>query len=239
MIPTRKQTIIWDKTQTPRSCYFDDVYFNTDGAISESTYVFIDGNNLYERFLQHTTTTFVVGETGFGSGLNFLILWKTFLQFRQQNTEHPLRKLQFYSVEKYPLSQKEMIDIHQVIIKDDTLQQLAIKLQKNYYQKNCLFEEVSLTILLADVNQFPLFLAQNNHIIDAWFFDGFSPQKNPEMWAESLFNACFQVTALHGSFATFSAAGFVRRNLVNAGFIVNKRKGYGIKREMLIGTKRS
>ena len=77
-----ESTIIWNDNQIPISRYFDDVYFNTDGAVDETHYVFIEGNCLYDRFLQHQQETFTIGETGFGSGLSFLITWQTFKQFR-------------------------------------------------------------------------------------------------------------------------------------------------------------
>ncbi|OCG08910.1 hypothetical protein A9G13_02285 [Gilliamella sp. wkB178] len=231
-------TIFWDENQNPMSSYFNDVYFNTDGAIAETNYVFIEGNNLYQRFIQHQSDQFIVGETGFGSGLSFLLLWQTFLQFRQQYPEHILKQLQFFSVEKYPLSKPEMIKIHSTIIPNNlSLSSLAKQLQTNFNQSSWQLKEVSLAVFNGDVSDFPDFLAQQQLLVDAWFFDGFSPAKNPDMWSESLFKACFQLTASQGSFATFTAAGFVRRNLINAGFVVSKRQGFGVKREMLIGYK--
>ncbi|OCG03038.1 tRNA (5-methylaminomethyl-2-thiouridine)(34)-methyltransferase MnmD [Gilliamella sp. wkB112] len=234
-----KATIFWDENQNPMSSYFNDVYFNTDGAIAETNYVFIEGNNLYQRFLQHCRDEFIVGETGFGSGLSFLLLWHTFLQFRQQHPEHILKQLKFFSVEKYPLSKSDMVKIHDSIIPNNQpLSSLAKQLQTKLDQGSWQQTEVSLAIFNGDVSYFPDFLVQQQLLVDAWFFDGFSPAKNPDMWSESLFNACFQLTASHGSFATFTAAGFVRRNLINAGFVVSKRQGFGVKREMLIGYKK-
>lgn len=233
-----KSTIIWNENQTPISIYFDDVYFNTVGAIEEITYVFIEGNDLHQRFLQHKQDTFIVGETGFGSGLNFLILWQTFLHFRNQYPDHILKQLKFFSVEKYPLSLEELTQIHhRVIVKDDNLQILALQLQSSLSISNCQFENVTLSICYDDIRYFPDFLRKQNVFIDAWFFDGFSPIKNPDMWTELLLKKCFTLTVPSGTFATFTAAGFVRRNLLNAGFKVFKRKGFGIKREMLVGKK--
>ena len=74
---------------------------------------------------------------------------------------------------------------------------------------------------------------------DAWYLDGFAPARNPEMWSEGLMKAVAQHTAPDGTFATYAAAGFVRRNLTAAGFAVEKRRGFGGKREMLAGIKRS
>ncbi|MBI0006488.1 tRNA (5-methylaminomethyl-2-thiouridine)(34)-methyltransferase MnmD [Gilliamella sp. W8126] len=234
-----ESTIIWDDNQIPLSRYFDDVYFNTDGAVDETRYVFIEGNCLYERFLQHQQETFTIGETGFGSGLSFLVAWQTFKQFRQKNPNSNLKKLNFFSVEKYPLSASEISKIHdKVINSEDSLSPLAKQLQDFLIKSDVgSLDETNLLICYDDISCFADFLVQQNSLIDAWFFDGFSPAKNPDMWNESLFKRCYQLTREKGTFATFTAAGFVRRNLINAGFNVEKRKGFGIKREMLIGQK--
>ena len=234
-----ESTIIWNDNQIPISRYFDDVYFNTDGAVDETRYVFIEGNCLYDRFLQHQQETFTIGETGFGSGLSFLITWQTFKQFRRKNPNSNLKKLNFFSVEKYPLSASEMSKIHNKVINhNDALWPLAKQLQDSLKRSDVdSLEEANLLICYDDISCFADFLVQQNSFIDAWFFDGFSPAKNPDMWSESLFKQCYDLTSKGGSFATFTAAGFVRRNLNSAGFKVEKRKGFGIKREMLIGGK--
>lgn len=234
-----ESTIIWNDNQIPISRYFDDVYFNTDGAVDETRYVFIEGNCLYDRFLQHQQETFTIGETGFGSGLSFLITWQTFKQFRQKNPNSNLKKLNFFSVEKYPLSASEMSKIHNKVINhNDALWPLAKQLQDSLKRSDVdSLEEANLLICYDDISCFADFLVQQNSFIDAWFFDGFSPAKNPDMWSESLFKQCYDLTSKGGSFATFTAAGFVRRNLINAGFNIKKRKGFGLKREMLIGSK--
>jgi tRNA U34 5-methylaminomethyl-2-thiouridine-forming methyltransferase MnmC len=234
-----ESTIIWDDNQNPISRYFDDVYFNTNGAIDETRYVFIEGNTLFDRFLQHQHQTFNISETGFGSGLSFLIAWQMFKQFRKQNPNSPLKKLNFFSVEKYPLSELDMLKVHNKVLNgNDSLSLLAQQLRE-YLKKsdNLSLGETNLLVCYDDISRFPDFLVQQNSLIDVWFFDGFSPAKNPDMWSASLFKQCYNLTNKGGSFATFTAASFVRRNLINAGFTVKKRKGFGIKREMLIGHK--
>lgn len=235
----QKSTIIWNENQAPLSVYFDDIYFNTQGAVAETKYVFIEGNHLQQRFIQHDKDTFIIGETGFGSGLSFLIAWQTFLTFKKEYPNHQLQQLKFISIEKYPLSVTEMMKMHQAAIEDERQLQLLAKQLYAYLTDNtCHLDKVSLDVLYDDIQYFPEFLAKQNGLIDAWFFDGFSPAKNPDMWSESLFKSCFQYTSQKGTFATFSAAGFVRRNLINAGFNVIKQKGFGLKREMLIGSKK-
>ena len=76
---------------------------------------------------------------------------------------------------------------------------------------------------------------QPNSAVDAWFLDGFSPAKNPDMWQDSLFQQMALLSNNHTSFATFTSASAVRRQLMAAGFQVNKQAGYAKKREMLYG----
>ncbi|RKS85080.1 tRNA 5-methylaminomethyl-2-thiouridine biosynthesis bifunctional protein [Orbus hercynius] len=230
--------VVWNNSVTPISIHFDDVYFNTDDAIAETTYVFIDGNHLSERFIAHTKSTFTIGETGFGSGLNFLIAWHYFLQFKQQHPNHVLKHLQFFSIEKYPLSLTELTTIHRAIIQEVNLANLAQILQNNWPCAHYQNEQVTLNVYFADIMLFSAHLKQSNTLIDAWFFDGFSPTKNPEMWSAPLFHSLYAQTAKSGTFATFTAASYARRNLLSAGFEVYKHKGYGKKREMLIGYKK-
>lgn len=229
--------IVWKDSCTPISVHFNDVYFNDDGAIAETMYVFIEGNNLNERFLAHRQPIFTIGETGFGAGLNFLIAWQQFLLFRQKHPQHILKTLQFFSCEKYPLTLTELTKIHQAIFDDADLLNLATQLQNGWQEYNMATDHVLLHVLISDISQFAAQLSAHNVTVDAWFFDGFSPAKNAEMWSTELFGELYAVTSAKGTFATFTAAGQVKRNLNDAGFIVSKRKGYGKKREMLVGKK--
>jgi tRNA U34 5-methylaminomethyl-2-thiouridine-forming methyltransferase MnmC len=72
---------------------------------------------------------------------------------------------------------------------------------------------------------------------DAWYLDGFAPKRNPDMWSQELMRLAYEKTVGGGTFATYAAAGFVRRNLQAAGFTVERRPGFGSKREMLGGVK--
>ena len=72
---------------------------------------------------------------------------------------------------------------------------------------------------------------------DAWYLDGFAPSRNPDMWSAGLMQEVFRHTKAGGSFATYTSAGWVRRNLAAAGFAVEKRPGFAGKREMLCGRK--
>ncbi|WP_368752106.1 tRNA (5-methylaminomethyl-2-thiouridine)(34)-methyltransferase MnmD, partial [Klebsiella oxytoca] len=95
---------------------------------------------------------------------------------------------------------------------------------------------ITLDLWFGDINQLTNELDDSlNQQVDAWFLDGFAPAKNPDMWTAELFAAMARLARPGGTLATFTSAGFVRRGLEEAGFSMQKRKGFGRKREMLIG----
>ena len=98
---------------TPVSRDFDDVYFSNDNGLEETRYVFLDGNQLSTRFPEHPRSLFVVAESGFGTGLNFLTLWQAFDQFHAAHPEATLQRLHFISFEKFPLTAHDLRQAHQ------------------------------------------------------------------------------------------------------------------------------
>jgi tRNA 5-methylaminomethyl-2-thiouridine biosynthesis bifunctional protein len=182
----------------------------------------------------------VVAESGFGTGLNFLTLWQTFAQFRAAHPEATLQRLHFISFEKFPLTLADLILAHQHW---PELAPFAEQLQKQWPQPlpgchRLILDDgwVTLDLWLGDINELTETLDDSlNQKVDAWFLDGFAPSKNPEMWNENLFAAMARLVRPGGTFATFTCAGFVRRGLKEAGFSVQKVKGFGRKREMLVG----
>lgn len=235
-------TLSFNAEGTPVSREFDDVYFSNDNGLQETRYVFLNGNDLPARFEQHDRSVMVVAESGFGTGLNFLALWQAFDAFQTAHPEATLRHLHFISFEKFPLCA------------DD----LALA-QKHWPELACLAEtlraqwpmawpgchrlllaggRITLDLWFGDINHLVDQLdASHNGQVDAWFLDGFAPAKNPDMWTPGLFSAIARLARPGGTLATFTAAGFVRRGLADAGFTMTRRKGFGRKREMLIGTR--
>ncbi len=214
----------------PCSTQFDDIYFSPQDGMGESHYNFIEGNQLPERFSNLLQPVFTIAETGFGTGLNFFLtaeLWQETVQNNQL--------LHYVSVEKYPIQKKFLEEIYQKNnwqndLTDTFLQQYAnctaghnqIKIGNN----------IQLSLLIGEaIEQFQ----QLDFSADAWFLDGFAPNKNPDMWSPELFHLIAQKTNNQGSFATFTAASMVRKNLQAAGFAVNKGEGFGRKRERLLG----
>lgn len=225
---------------TPVSRDFDDVYFSNDNGLEETRYVFLDGNQLNARFPEHPRSQFVVAESGFGTGLNFLTLWQAFDQFRAAHPEATLQRLHFISFEKYPLTAHDLVLAHQHW---PELRVWAEQLQAQWplplggcHRLVMDGGRVTLDLWLGDINELTDQLDDSlNQKVDAWFLDGFAPAKNPDMWSEHLFSAMARLARPGATLATFTCAGFVRRGLQEAGFTMRKTKGFGRKREMLVG----
>lgn len=225
---------------TPVSRDFDDVYFSNDNGLEETRYVFLDGNQLNARFPTHPRSLFVVAESGFGTGLNFLTLWQMFDQFHAAHPDATLQRLHFISFEKFPLTAHDLRLAHQHW---PELAPWAEQLQTQWppHLGGChrlLLDggRVTLDLWLGDINDLTDKLDDSmNQKVDAWFLDGFAPAKNPDMWSQHLFNAMARLARPGATLATFTSAGFVRRGLQEAGFTMQKTKGFGRKRDMLVG----
>ncbi|AWR68099.1 MULTISPECIES: bifunctional tRNA (5-methylaminomethyl-2-thiouridine)(34)-methyltransferase MnmD/FAD-dependent 5-carboxymethylaminomethyl-2-thiouridine(34) oxidoreductase MnmC [Enterobacter] len=225
---------------TPVSRDFDDVYFSNDNGLEETRYVFLDGNHLGTRFPEHPRSLFVVAESGFGTGLNFLTLWQAFDCFRASYPEATLQRLHFISFEKFPLTAHDLRLAHQ---RWPELAHWAEQLQTQWPPAiggchRLILDDgrVTLDLWLGDINDLTDKLDDSmNQKVDAWFLDGFAPAKNPDMWSPHLFSAMARLARPGATLATFTSAGFVRRGLQEAGFTMRKTKGFGRKRDMLVG----
>lgn len=240
-IPIEHAKLDWNDQGTPVSREFDDVYFSNQNGLEETQYVFLGGNNLPARFATHPRALFVAAETGFGTGLNFLTLWHAFDRFHQAQPQATLQRMHFISMEKFPLTQQDLAAAHRrwpelAPYAEQLRQQWPLALPGCH---RLLLDggRVTLDLWFGDVNTLIHHFDDSlQRSVDAWFLDGFAPSKNPEMWTPALFATMARLARADGSFATFTAAGFVRRGLEQAGFAVTRRKGFGHKREMLCGT---
>lgn len=213
----------------PRSKQFDDVYFSAEDGFAETQHVFIQGSGLPGRWAGRDYTIF---ETGFGTGLNFLCAWRL---WNETNRE---RKLEFISVEKFPLSAAEIENALEAW-RNKFPEELTALIEK--YPQNCsgthriaMGENCALVLIFDDVNAA---IPKQDAKVDAWFLDGFKPKKNPEMWTDVLFENMARLSNPDASVATFTAAGNVRRGLQAAGFNMQRVKGYGTKWHMLTGVR--
>ncbi|MBN8133050.1 bifunctional tRNA (5-methylaminomethyl-2-thiouridine)(34)-methyltransferase MnmD/FAD-dependent 5-carboxymethylaminomethyl-2-thiouridine(34) oxidoreductase MnmC [Vibrio vulnificus] len=230
----------WNEVGTPVSDQFDDVYFSNVNGLEETRYVFLKQNLIPERWQEFDRRRFVIGETGFGTGLNFLAVWQAFNDFRRANPDATLKELHFVSFEKFPLSKQDLIKAHQAW---PELAELAEKLHRHYPPAvpechRIVLDNgaVTLDLWLGDIKDcLPSVPYGEEGIIDTWFLDGFAPSKNPEMWNQDLFNGMAKLARSECRVATFTSAGVVRRGLIEAGFAMKKVKGFGTKREMIAG----
>lgn len=238
--PIAHAELDWNDQGTPVSRAFGDVYFSNENGLKESHHVFLSGNHLPERFHTHPRPLFITAETGFGTGLNFLTLWQTFDAFRQAHPQATLQRLHFISCEKFPLSVADLASAH---AQWPELAEYAAALRAQWpvALPGChrlLLDEgrITLDLWFGDINDLiHTFDDSLNNQVDAWFLDGFAPSKNPDMWTPALFARMAQMACDGGTLATFTAAGFVRRGLSEAGFTISRPKGFGPKREMLAG----
>lgn len=230
--PVPHAQLDWDDQGRPRSRVFDDVYFSDQSGLDETRYVFIEQNRLSERFAELPAgERLVIGETGFGTGLNFLCAWQLFEQQAVAGA-----RLHFISVEKYPLSPADM---QRALTLWPDLKPFADQLLAQYVAIHQGFQRlvldngrVTLTLLIGDVlEQLPQLDAQ----IDAWFLDGFAPAKNPDMWTAELFAELARLSAPGSTISTFTSTGWVRRLLNAAGFKMRRTPGIGHKWEILRG----
>nr|WP_279011800.1 bifunctional tRNA (5-methylaminomethyl-2-thiouridine)(34)-methyltransferase MnmD/FAD-dependent 5-carboxymethylaminomethyl-2-thiouridine(34) oxidoreductase MnmC [Aeromonas jandaei] len=228
----------WNEAGTPVSSEFGDVYFSNDNGLAETRYVFLQQNRLPARFLHHDRDTFVIGETGFGTGLNFLATMAAFLEQAPQTGNGS--RLHFISFEKYPLTQS---DLRKALaawpelssLSQDLIEQWPIPVSGCH---RLIFADgrIRLDLWLGDIkDMMPQLPHHAEGLVDAWYLDGFSPAKNPEMWTQALFDGLARLARPAATIATFTCAGFVRRGLIAAGFAMKKVKGHGSKREMLAG----
>ncbi len=223
-------TLDW-RDGLPYSSHFGDVYFSADSGREETRHVFLNGNRLPERFAAlRPGQCFTLGETGFGTGLNFLSAWELFEQ-----TAPAGATLDFLSVEKFPLADD---DLRNALALWPALQPQTGALLRAWRRRvpgwnRWSFGRVRLTLILDDIEA--ALPEVQPDCVAAWLLDGFSPAKNPEMWSPAVMTELARISRQGATLATYTSAGWVRRNLQQAGFAVERVAGFGHKREMLRG----
>lgn len=206
--------LTWRDGNIPVSTRFDDPYFSLNGGFAETRHVFLQGNDLPARL----RPGFHVAELGFGTGLNLLAL--------AQIADVPLR---FTSFEAFPMTRAELERAHDAF---PELAPLAQELRAGWHLPRFRVGQVEVEVIRGDARS--LLPGWQGHA-DAWFLDGFSPARNPELWGEDLMAEVARHTHPNGSFATYTAAGHVRRALAAVGFQVERAPGFAGKRHMSRG----
>jgi len=233
--PVAAASLRWSDTDEPISAEFGDIYYSSDNGLEEGRYVFLQGNELPQRWQQHPRSHFCITETGFGTGLNFLLTWQAWRALPE-----PRPQLHYLSIEKSPLAPA---DLCRALAAWPALEPLAAHLLSHYPglvpgQHRVLLEQgrIRLDLWWEDIaDALQDLVSQGRHLVDAWYLDGFAPACNKAMWSETVLHTVAALSHPGATFATFTAAGQVRRDLTNAGFQVHKAPGFGRKRECLRG----
>jgi tRNA 5-methylaminomethyl-2-thiouridine biosynthesis bifunctional protein len=226
----------WKDGATPYSANFSDIYFSSDDGLQESQQTFLQGNQLPERWHGFEKPRFHIAETGFGTGLNFLLTLQAWLEI-----DAPKPDLHYLSVENCPLTRG---DLEKALGNWSTLSQLSKQLMASYpppfpgtHRLEFESGRVILDLHWGEANTVLKDLAEAGQTqIDAWYLDGFAPSRNSDMWSDELLGLTSFLSRENASFATFTAAGSVRRALTSAGFKTHKVPGFGRKREALRGS---
>ncbi|WP_078124130.1 bifunctional tRNA (5-methylaminomethyl-2-thiouridine)(34)-methyltransferase MnmD/FAD-dependent 5-carboxymethylaminomethyl-2-thiouridine(34) oxidoreductase MnmC [Leptospira alexanderi] len=221
----------WKNNHTPVSDRFDDIYFSPENGLEETKHVFIGGNDLPNRWTNsNIQNSFCILELGFGTGLNFFTTWKEYLEHKNRF------RLHFISVEKFPLSREEISKAISAFSELEEIKEEFLYSYQNLIPGMNYFRflegKIRLTLFLGNVADA---LCEISGKVDAIFLDGFAPSKNPEMWEESVLGNLKNVSKPGTTFSTFTVARTVRDSLSSAGFTLEKRPGFGRKKEMLTG----
>jgi tRNA U34 5-methylaminomethyl-2-thiouridine-forming methyltransferase MnmC len=215
--PETQASLEWRDGALPISTQFDDPYFSLANGLEETRHVFLAGNDLPARL----RPGFQIAELGFGTGLNLLA---TLIAVG----ETPIR---YTSFEAFPMAAP---DIARALAAFPEAKAVASEFLAHWAAGLRQFQlgPITVEVVIGDARTT---LPDWKGRADAWYLDGFSPAKNPELWGEDLMAEVARHTNKGGSFATYTAAGFVRRGLQVAGFAVERRKGHGHKRHMATG----
>ncbi|CEG57001.1 bifunctional tRNA (5-methylaminomethyl-2-thiouridine)(34)-methyltransferase MnmD/FAD-dependent 5-carboxymethylaminomethyl-2-thiouridine(34) oxidoreductase MnmC [Legionella fallonii] len=243
-VPIRTADLEW-RGDLPFSVLYDDIYFSAESGIKQGRHVFIDGNNLIQRWQELSTTVptqFNIGETGFGTGLNFLLTWHLWEQYAPS-----MATLHFISCEKHPLT---IDDLKKSLSFWPELAEHARQLidsypvlTPGYHHLSFSDGRVNLTLMLGEaLESYEQLLICGESIleselrtafVDAWYLDGFAPKKNESMWSESLLKVIALLSKEGTTLATYTAAASVKAILRKVGFTVGKKKGFAQKRHMV------
>ena len=204
------------RSEVPVSRRFDDPYYSLENGLAETRHVFLAGNGLPERFSEG----FRIAELGFGTGLNALV-----------TAQAAPQRVHFTSFEAFPVTRDDARRAHAPF---PELARLSAQLIAQWENDVIELDHLRLSVIKGDARGS---VATWSGMADAWYLDGFSPAKNPELWDAELMRSVCEHTAEGGTFATYTAAGHVRRALAEAGFSVTRIPGFGRKRHMSVGRK--
>jgi tRNA 5-methylaminomethyl-2-thiouridine biosynthesis bifunctional protein len=210
---------------TPYSPAFGDVYHSAAGGLAQVQHVFLAGNGLPQRWAGRDR--FVILETGFGLGLNFLATWQAWKRDPARG-----RRLHYVAIEKHPFTLADLRTLHEAYpeVREEASALHAAWPMLVSGGHRVEFGDLVLTLFFADIS----ILRDLRLAADAIYLDGFAPAKNPDMWTHQVMRNVSRLAAPGASLATWSVAGAVRDALQATGFALEKRTGFSGKKEMLV-----
>lgn len=220
----------------PVSRLHGDIYGSREGWLEQARAVFVSGNDLIRRFAALPERgRLTVGEIGFGAGVNFLACVEAFVQHAP-----PSAQLAYVAFERHPLRPE---DLGRLLSAFPELAEHAADLRRQWpallpgpHRLRFLDGRVRLTLWWGGALE-GLAALHAGDGVDGWFLDGFAPAKNPDAWEAALLAQVGRHSAPGATAATWSVATPVREGLQAAGFAVEKRPGFGAKREMLVAVR--
>jgi tRNA 5-methylaminomethyl-2-thiouridine biosynthesis bifunctional protein len=217
----------------PYAKAFGDIYHSADGGLGQARHVFLAGNRLPARWRDRDRyrDCFVILETGFGLGLNFLATWMAW----REDPARP-RQLHYVAIEKHPFSAADLAQLHtiwpELAALSDALRAAWPPLVPGFHRLLLDHGRIVLTLIFGDIADC---LPQIDASVDAFYLDGFSPGKNPDMWAPKMLERLNRLAAPEATLASYTVCTAVRKALAQGGFVCEKEPGFGRKREMLTG----
>jgi tRNA 5-methylaminomethyl-2-thiouridine biosynthesis bifunctional protein len=211
--------------RTARSPVYGDVYASSDGATEQAQHVFLQGNELPQRWAARSH--FAILETGFGLGVNFLATIEAWLADPQRPA-----LLHYVAVERHP---PRLTDLRRVHAENahSTLDELVDQwppLSPGLHLLRLHGGAIRLTLAWGEATQL---MRQIQGPFDAFFLDGFAPSCNPQMWGRPVLGQLARIASPGATAATWSAARVVRDGLRASGFVVERTPGFGAKRDMI------
>ena len=220
-----------------------DSYHNQTDPLLQGQEIFVRGAQLPQlaagEVPSHHPAGPLIGETGFGAGLNFLLSLRCFLQAAPASG-----RLHYLAFDRAIWPPEQMLELHQGLGLGDEaamLQRAILPSCGGTHRLELAGGRVQLTLVLGEIAEtLPLWArdaqARGYRCDGWWYLDGFAPARNPEMWGESVLRCVTQMTAPGGRACSWTSASAVRATLAQQGWDVQRRDGVAGKRHSLAAT---